>query len=89
MIDPSILISFLPGIVFAIASSFFGLKVGDLIGLVLQIAFFIPMARKRSFNRFKFLFIHSLAIGCIFLAIIRHKRVLDETKAKAKVLSRS
>ena len=36
---------------------------------------------------FKFLFIHSLAIGCMLLAIIWHKRVLDETMAKAKVLS--
>ena len=188
MIDPSILISFLPWIVFAIASSFFGLKMGALIGLILQIAFFIPIARKRTYTileayslvffvilvigflvldeqnienltrwspalsygglavitwvtiaigdpftiqyakritpkewwtselflssnlsiasgwaaaflgatlvsiigaliGFKFLFIHSLAIGCMLLAIIWHKRVLDETMAKAKVLS--
>jgi hypothetical protein len=190
MIDPSILIGFLPWVVFAIASSFFGLKIGALIGLILQIAFFIPMARKRIYTileayslvffvilvigilvldeqsvdnltrwsaalsygglafitwatiaigdpftiqyarrttpkewwnselflssnlsialgwavafigaalvsiigaltGFKFLFIHSLAMGCMLLAILWHKRVLNETMAKAKVLSRS
>jgi hypothetical protein len=190
MIDPSILIGFLPWIVFAIGSSFFGLKIGALIGLALQIAFFIPMARKRTYtileafspvffvilvigflvldeqsienltrwsaalsyggiafitwatiaigdpfaiqyarrttpkewwtselflssnlsialgwavaflgatvvsiigaiSGFKFLFIHSLAIGCMLLAIVWHKRVLGETMAKAKSLSRS
>ena len=190
MIDPSILISFLPWIVFAIASSFFGLKIGALIGLVLQIAFFIPMARKRAYTileayslvffvilvigflvldeqsienltrwsaalsygglalitwatiaignpftiqyarrvtpkewwnselflssnlsialgwavaflgatvvsiigaltGFKFLLIHSFAMGCMLLAILWHKRVLAATMAKAKVLSRS
>ena len=159
MIDPSILIGFLPWIVFAIVSGFFGIKIGSLIGLALQIAFFIPTARKRTYtiieafsgglafitwativigdpftiqytkrttpkewwtselflssnlsialgwavaflgatvvsiigalSGFKFLFILSLAIGCMLLAIIWHKRVLDETMAKAKVLSKS
>jgi hypothetical protein len=42
-----------------------------------------------ALSGFKFLFIHSLAIGCMLLAILWHKRVLDETMAKAKVLSRS
>jgi hypothetical protein len=190
MIDPSILIGFLPWIVFAISSSFFGLKIGTLIGLALQIAFFIPMARRRNYtileayslvffvilvsgiffldqqgienltrwsaslsygglafitwatiaignpftiqyakrttpkewwtsklflssnlsialgwavaflgatvvsitgalSGFNFLLIHSFAIGCMFLALIWHKRVMDETMAKAKVLSRT
>jgi hypothetical protein len=38
---------------------------------------------------FKFLLIHSLAMGCMLLAILWHKRVMDATMAKAKVLSRS
>jgi hypothetical protein len=180
----------LPWIVFAISSSFFGLKIGALIGLATQIAFFIPMARKRTYTileafslvffvvlvigvlvldeqgienltrwsaalsygglafitwatiavgnpftiqyarrntpkewwtselflssnwsislgwavaflgatvvsiigaltGFKFLFIHGLAMGCMILAILWHKRVLEETMAKAKVLSGS
>jgi len=187
MIDPSVLIGFLPWIAFAIISSFFGLKIAAIIGLALQIAIFIPMARKRNYTTlevyslaffvlltigilsldgqglenlsrwsaalsygglasitwttiaigkpftieyakrmtpkewwtselfissnksislgwsiaflgatvisitgalsgFKFLFINGLAWGCMFLAIIWHKRVLDDTMAKAKVL---
>ena len=35
-----------------------------------------------------FFSIHSLAIGCMILAIIWHKRILNETIEKAKVLSR-
>lgn len=190
MIDPSILIGFMPWIVFAISSSFFGLKIGALIGLALQVALFIPMARKRTytileafslvffallvigflaldeqsienltrwsaalsygglalitwatiaigdpftrqyarrtipkewwtselflsstmsialgwavaflgatvisvigaFSGFKWTFIHGLAIGCMLLAILWHKRVLEETEAKAKVLRTS
>ena len=38
---------------------------------------------------FKFLSIHGLAIGCMLLAVIWHKRILDKTMAKAKVLSGS
>jgi hypothetical protein len=188
MIDPSILIGFLPWIVFAIVSSFLGTKIGAIICLTLQIALFIPMARKRAYtileafslvffvilaigffalgeqsienlNRwsaalsygglalitwatiaigdpftrqyarrttpkewwtselflsstmsmavgwavaflgatiisvigalmgFRFIFIHSLAMGCMLLAILWHNRVMAETKAKAKVLS--
>ena len=70
MIDPSILISFLPWIVFAIASSFFGLKIGALIGLVLQIAFFIPMARKRTYTileAYSLVFFVILVIGFLVL----------------------
>ena len=38
---------------------------------------------------FKFLLIHGLAMGIMLLAILWHKRVMDETMGKAKVLSRS
>jgi hypothetical protein len=50
LIDPGVLLGFLPWIVFAVVSSFFGLKMGVLIGLSLEIAFFIPVARSRNYT---------------------------------------
>jgi hypothetical protein len=44
---------------------------------------------KGALSGFNFLSIHSLAIGCMLLAILWNKRILDETMKKAKVLSRS
>jgi len=44
---------------------------------------------KGALSGFNFLSIHSLAIGCMLLAILGNKRILDETMKKAKVLSRS
>jgi hypothetical protein len=65
LVDLSILLGFMPWIVFAIGSSFFGLKIGALIGLALQIAFFIPVVRARTYT---ILEIYSLAFF-IILAI--------------------
>jgi hypothetical protein len=65
MIDPS-----LPWIIIAIASSFFGLKINVLIGLALQIAFFIPMARKRTYSildAYSLVFFVILVIGSLVL----------------------
>lgn len=190
MIDPRVLKGFLPWIVFAIVSNLFGLKVGALIGLALEIALFVPMARKLTYtileafslvffvilvigifvldqqsienltkwsaalsygglalitwatiaignpftiqyakmttpkewwtselflssnlsialgwavaflgativsiigalSGYEFILIHGLAIGCMLLAIVWHKRVMDKTIAKAKVLRRT
>jgi hypothetical protein len=72
MIDPSILIGFLPWIVFAIVSGFFGIKIGSLIGLALQIAFFIPTARKRTYTiieAFSLVFFVILVIGFLVLDV--------------------
>jgi hypothetical protein len=49
---------------------FFGLKIGALIGLVLQIAFFIPMTLKRTYTileAFSPVFFVILAIGFLIL----------------------
>jgi hypothetical protein len=50
MTNLGVLLGFLPWIVFAIGASFFGLKIGVLIGLALQIALFIPVARSRTYT---------------------------------------
>ena len=70
MIDPSVLIGFMPWIVFAIASSLFGLKIGVLIGLALQIAIFIPAYKRRNYTILEaksliFFAILAIAILCL------------------------
>ena len=65
-----ILKGFLPWIVFAITSSFFGLKIGALIGLAFQIALFVPMARKRTYTiieAYSLVFFVILVIGFLVL----------------------
>jgi len=50
MIDPSILVGFVPWIVFAIATSLTDLKTASLIGLVLTLILFLPRAIKKTYT---------------------------------------